>query len=102
MTGEITVDTPAEVYVTATGSLRHRCPYVDELDEGTVEITWSTLGATFELHALRAYLDQWEDVKVSHEELAAMIRVDLDVPGLRVTEVVVRFPTANLEVSVEA
>lgn len=102
MTGDLLVDTPAEVTVTAFGPIRHICPYVDELDEGTVEITWSTSGATFELHALRQYLDGFADVKASHEEVAAAIRVDLDSPGLTVTEVVVRFPTARFEVTVEA
>lgn len=96
------VDCLPSVDVVVVGPLTHRCPYRDEVDEGTVRIEWSTAGSTFELHALRDYLDQWATRKVSHEEIAVAIRDDLDVPGVENLIVVVDYPTAGFGVRVRS
>jgi hypothetical protein len=74
----VTVGAPAGLTLSATAPARHLCPFVKENDEGTVTVTWLTKGRTFELHSLRrhldAFMDQWGEVEVSHEEFTGHLR----------------------------
>jgi NADPH-dependent 7-cyano-7-deazaguanine reductase QueF len=58
----------ARVLVRVTAPVSKRCPFVDEIDVGTVTLTWSTDGKTAELHALREWLDTFKDRAISHED----------------------------------
>lgn len=89
------------VTMNATAPLAHQCPYRDEADEGTVEITWTTAGATIELHALAAWIDGFKGDRVSHEDITADIRDHLDsLPGITDVRVRTRWGTAGVEVIV--
>lgn len=95
-----TVPGPVGGFVEVTAELRHLCPFVEEVDRGTVTLVWETLGATLELHALRAYLDLWAGVTISHEYLAEAIRADLaGTEGLRVLDVRTSWTTAGMGVA---
>ena len=78
----VTVGAPTGVTLSATAPARHLCPFVKEKDEGTVTVTWRTLGRTFELHSLRRHLDQfmdqWGEVEVSHEEFTRHLQDTFD------------------------
>ncbi len=88
--------------VTVTGPLVHRCPHVEEVDAGTVEVSWRCADATIELHSLAAYLASWEGQRVSHEELTAQIAADLEqLDGIEDVSVVSRWRTAGLAVTIE-
>jgi len=79
--------------------LVHRCPFRDEVDAGGVAIVWEVETHTFELHSLRAYLDGWRDVSISHEDLTETIRGALaDYPGLTVRSVTTAWDTAGMEI----
>lgn len=93
-----TVDSQAPVEMTVTAPLRHLCPFVDEVDEGTVTVTWAVDGTTHELHALADYLRGWKDSTVSHEEITDRIAHDLQATGLHVREVTTAWTTAGMEV----
>lgn len=87
--------------MTWTGPLTHLCPFVPEVDEGTVTITWITAGATLELHALAAWLGDFAGDKVSHEDITVDIQAGLDeLAGITNVEVVTRWSTAGGEVVV--
>lgn len=95
-----TVEDSSDVTVTAAGPLRHLCPHRDEVDRGSVTITWRTAGQTFELHALAEYLLSWRTAKVSHEEITDRIAFDLHtVAGVELITVETRWQTAGLEVT---
>jgi NADPH-dependent 7-cyano-7-deazaguanine reductase QueF len=98
-----TVPCDATVTVSTAALMRHRCPFVDELDRGTVHITWTTAGRTFELHALADWLAGFADQAVSHEELTERIRAELAAAD-GVTAVAVRseWTTAGTQVEVTA
>lgn len=90
---------PSRVTMTATAPLVHRCPYADEIDEGSVEITWTTAGNTLELHDLAAWLHGFAEDEVSHEALTAHIADHLGAqPGIAGVQVVSRWTTAGAEV----
>lgn len=94
-----TFTTPARVTMTATAPLRHLCPVVDEIDEGTVTVQWSTDGATLELHALATYLGGFADTKISHEDITELIAADLAAfPGVEVSRVVTTWTTAGMSI----
>lgn len=94
-----TVMAPHGIAMRITAPLTHVCPYRDEVDEGTVTITWETEGRTFELHALREWLGRWKDSKISHEHLTSALKYDLNVPdGLTVVLVSTKWNTAALDV----
>lgn len=94
------VPSKADVTITVTSPLRHLCPFVDEVDNGTVTITWRAKGKTFELHSLRAYLDGWKDSEISHEDITDIIRRDLSVtPLIEIVEVRSAWDTAGMAVS---
>lgn len=74
-----TVPSDTDVTVTASADLRHRCPFVNEVDFGRIHIAWRTVGATYELHSLAEYLRTFKDAELSHEEITDRIRDDLSV-----------------------
>lgn len=85
--------------VAVTAPLRHLCPFVDEVDEGEVRLSWSVNGMTFELHSLAAYLDSFAEEKVSHEELTVRIFREL---GSSMVGVTTEWRTAGMTVTVSA
>lgn len=98
-----TVDCNTNTRVVVDSPLSHRCPYVKEADNGTVEVTYVTSGKTFELHSLRRYLDSFAGDKISHEELTQRIKVDLlNFPDIKVGSVVTKWTTAGMTVRCEA
>lgn len=100
MTADLAVVMWADVTMKATGPLTHRCPFVKEVDNGTITITWETRGATLELHALRRYLDTFQCVEISHEDLTERIRADLaELPGIINLRVETTWETAGMEVN---
>lgn len=96
----LTVPNTNDVTMTVTAPLKHLCPFVDEIDDGTIEITWAVDGATFELHALADYLRGFKDSRLSHEEITDAIRHDLScVPGVQLVSAVSTWTTAGMEVT---
>lgn len=95
-----TVPIEADVALTVTANLQHMCPFVHEVDSGSVTITWETDGWTIELHSLRAYLNTFHDRKISHEELTEEIRAELNShKWINITSVNTSWRTAGMEVS---
>lgn len=96
----VTVADSSDVVITASGKLRHLCPHVDEIDHGSVSITWRVEGKTYELHSLAEYLSSYADARISHEQITDRIRHDLSVePGIELLSVETTWLTAGLEVS---
>lgn len=84
--------------VTVSGAVRHLCPYRDEVDDGTAEITLSVTGGEDapELHSIADTLADYAAVRISHEELTrAFYRL------FHADKVVTRWKTAGLDVVVE-
>lgn len=100
MTGQPqTVPVDAEVTVTTKAPLQHMCPFVQEVDNGTITITWETDGWTFELHSLRAYLGTFADREISHEDLTQEIHYELSSRhGFKAMTVSTTWRTAGMEV----
>lgn len=99
---DLSVPCPAVVRVSITASASHRCPYRDEMDHGTVRVSWTTsFGETVELHALAALIHGRADAEISHEQwtaaIAAQIGSAVVVADLTVTS---EWATAGLDVSV--
>lgn len=93
----------AQTTVTYRGPLVHLCPFVDEIDNGAVTITWTTAGSTLELHALTAWLDSFAADRVTHEALTEDIGDHLSgLPGITGVAVETRWSTAGAEVVVRA
>jgi NADPH-dependent 7-cyano-7-deazaguanine reductase QueF len=91
------------VTVAATFPLVKRCPFRDETDRGAVEITWTTLGQTFELHELAAFLAEGKGQEISHEDITHRLAEALDGhDGLIVETVTTRWTTAGGEVTCRA
>lgn len=83
---------------------RHRCPFADEADLGTVRIEWCTLfGETVELHALSALVSARCRDEISHEQWTSDICKEI-TSGVRVASlrVVSRWVTAGGTVTVSA
>lgn len=74
--------------------ITHLCPYREERDVGTVEMTFS--GPAPELHGLADRLQVFAEVKITHEELTEMLAVETGA------SVVTKWITAGLEVEVQA
>lgn len=74
--------------------ITHLCPYREERDVGTVELTFS--GPAPELHGLADRLAVFAEVKITHEELTEMLAVETGA------SVVTKWITAGLEVEVQA
>lgn len=54
--------------LTVTSPVIKRCPYVDEVDEGTVTLTFAVdVGDGPELHGLSRYLNGFANQSLSHE-----------------------------------
>lgn len=99
MSHVLPVPSTAEVRMTVTAEVQHLCPFVNEVDNGTVTVTWRTNGATFELHSLREYLNGFKNSEISHEMLTDLIRHDLAVTqGVEVLAVESTWDTAGMEV----
>lgn len=73
----MTVPIEAAVRMSATSPIQHMCPFVHEVDNGTITVGWDADGWTFELHALRAYLGTFAGREISHEELTAEVKAEL-------------------------
>jgi len=85
--------------MTVTAEVQHLCPFVEEVDNGTITVMWRTNGATFELHSLREYLDGFKDSEISHEMLTDRIRHDLSaMQGVKIVAVESTWDTAGMEV----
>jgi len=96
-----TVSTQSNVTVSVASPLRHTCPFVDEVDDGFVDISWRCNGASIELHSLRAWLDQWSDCDDSHEEITdAIVHTLGSLSGIKDVSVVTYWTTAGMSVSV--
>jgi NADPH-dependent 7-cyano-7-deazaguanine reductase QueF len=96
-----TVGCDSDVRVTITGPIGHLCPYRDETDHGTIDITWTVAGQTLELHSLAAYLRGWADARLAHEQLTDLIRHDLaTMPGITRVTVSTAWQTAGMRVHV--
>lgn len=94
---------PDGVTVEATGEVTHRCPFADEVDHGTVTVRWTCDGMTLELHYLRGFLDEFRDVKISHEQLVERVRVHAAAQaGVTDVSVTGEFFTAGMRVRVGA
>lgn len=95
----VTVPIEATVTMTTTADIQHMCPFVNEVDNGKVTIGWATEGWTFELHALRAYLNTFQEREVSHEDLTDEIRAELSGHhGINNVTVNTSWRTAGMEV----
>jgi len=95
-----TVPVETKVRVSATAPLQHMCPFVQEVDNGTVTILWDTDGWTFELHSLRDYLNTHKDREISHEDLTAELRAELaSHHGINNVTVETKWRTAGMEVT---
>jgi NADPH-dependent 7-cyano-7-deazaguanine reductase QueF len=97
-----TIEAPVGVDMAISSPIRHLCPVVNEVDNGTVRIAWTTDGDTLELHSLAAYIGNFEGVTISHEELADAIHSDLSYPeGIAAVRVALDFETAGMAVTAE-
>jgi NADPH-dependent 7-cyano-7-deazaguanine reductase QueF len=99
MTAPVLTVTASAGHMEVHAPLVHRCPFRDEVDAGGVAIRWEVDTRTFELHSLRAYLDTWRDVVISHEDLTETLRVQLSGhPGLTLLSITTAWDTAGMEV----
>jgi NADPH-dependent 7-cyano-7-deazaguanine reductase QueF len=90
----------AKVMLSITGPLTHLCPFVEEVDEGTITITWTTDHHTLELHSVREWLGQFADTTITHEQLTADIRTTLSrLAGIDNVQVVTAWSTAGFAVT---
>lgn len=101
---DLSVPCAAETRVTVSFDAQHRCPFRDEADYGTVEVTWTTsFGETVELHALAVLVRGREDEPVSHEQWTAdlygSVNASVNVRDLTVTS---RWSTAGAVVTVSS
>lgn len=95
-----TVPIEADVTMTTTAEIQHMCPFVQEVDNGTITVSWRADGWTFELHALRSYLDTFHNREISHEELTNEVRAELSGHyGIEEVTVSSAWRTAGMEVS---
>lgn len=96
-----TVPVEATVRMSATSPIQHMCPFVQEVDNGTITVSWDTDGWTLELHSLRAYLNTFQGREISHEELTAEIEAELSgFVGIAAVTVTTTWRTAGMEVVV--
>lgn len=87
--------------VSVTSPIRHLCPFKDEIDDGFVTITWSvSAGQTLELHSLCEYLDSFEGIEVSHEDITAWIMDAISSAGMSGVRVSTSWVTAGMDVTV--
>lgn len=97
----LTVPFAADVAVVASGPFHHRCPFVDEADDGWVDISWRCNGQTLELHALADWLAKFKDSEISHEAITdTLTRVLGGLDGIEDVTVATRWETAGMTVTV--
>lgn len=90
----------AHVRLSAKASIRHLCPFVQEVDNGTLTVAWDADGWTLELHALHAYLGTFAEREISHEELTAEVQAELSSHhGINNVSVTSSWRTAGMEVA---
>lgn len=95
----VLVPVEANVQLSAKANIQHMCPFVHEVDNGTITITWDTDGWTIELHSLREYLATFGDREISHEALTQEVRDELGTHyGINVISVTSSWRTAGMEV----
>lgn len=89
--------------ITIEGVLVHQCPFKDEKDVGFVKITYTPARLIAEIHSLRAWLDTFADVKISHEELTTRIQAEFSkAMQTTMVEVVTTWRTAEMTVTCRA
>lgn len=94
------VESDADVTVTITADLTHLCPFVNEIDHGSITITYRIAGNTLELHALRDWFNGFKDSHITHEGLTDLIRHHLaTLPGIEVIDVRTNWTTAGMDVT---
>jgi NADPH-dependent 7-cyano-7-deazaguanine reductase QueF len=89
--------------VTIRASCAHLCPFKDEVDYGTVTVTTKVPYRGVEIHSWVAYLESWDDTKISHEFLTAEIgKALVQVLNATVDEVLVvsEWTTAGADITV--
>jgi NADPH-dependent 7-cyano-7-deazaguanine reductase QueF len=59
--------------VTVTRAISHLCPYVDEVDIGTISVSWDNDAHRIELHGMGVFLDKWAKERISHEDMTDRI-----------------------------
>lgn len=95
------VDSPAGLVCTARTTVRHTCPFVDEIDIGQMVIEWVTGTKTIELHSLSSWLDTWTTERVSHEEMCSQVMLALRMlGGIGVRRVEYHAETAGIDITV--
>lgn len=83
--------------VTVSGPVTHLCPYKDEADAGSVDLTFDVAeGDAPELHELAASLQWAHNLEISHEQFT---RDTLSLSGA--SRIVTRWTTAGLDVTCE-
>lgn len=99
MSRRLVVPCRAQVRASYAAALVKRCPFIDEVDVGRVEVEWSTNGHTFELHALAHWLGRFAGLRLSHEDVTEGIRGALVAAGGGILDVrvVTRWRTADGE-----
>lgn len=99
MSNVTTVPIEATVTMTASANIQHMCPFVHEVDNGTVTVAWEAAGWTFELHSLRAYLSTFTDREISHEDLTDEIQAELSgAHGINAVTVNSSWHTAGMDI----
>lgn len=68
----VTIEVP-DCLVVVTAPVTKMCPVKNEVDEGTVTISYQTHGKAIELHDLAAYLATFSDRHISHEEFVHLV-----------------------------
>lgn len=65
--------------VVVRGPVKKLCPYRNEVDEGTVTVTFSVSHRDDcrELHSLAGYLGSFEGASLSHEDFTRQVHADL-------------------------
>lgn len=60
---------PVEAEIVLSLPLVHRCPFVDETDEGVITITYRPGDRLAELHGLAAVVDGYRGVEITSEQI---------------------------------
>jgi NADPH-dependent 7-cyano-7-deazaguanine reductase QueF len=71
-----------QVHVTLTAPVTHKCPVNASTDDDTVEVSYWAEGGVIEAESFATYLDLFEHMGVTIEELTTMIRDDLRASGI--------------------
>lgn len=87
------------------GRVMKKCPFVDELDIGWVEVRYRAYSRLLEIHSFARYLRSLAQHELSHEDLAALIREDVqaslrDEDGSYRVNVAVTFETSGITAEV--